>query len=205
MSKFPRSRDCIDSTIPVFPVARISKEVCHFPSTHCSKHFRILFNGVALNQTLDTFFSVANAACRACEYEEAQSTLMHSADIAALESRTEPPVAHRLVQNWPFLQFQLSQVIDFALQHLDQTLLSPTNMIVLDERSNEDSTCLLLSRNELSNDAHSFMQARSDFESAVVTLKTIETGCGGADSQLITDYPGSDGVLRISARDCSSR
>ena len=126
---------------------------------------------------------------------------MHSDDITVLEPKTESPVEDRLLQNWPFLGFQPSQVVDFALRHLHQTDLSPTNMIILDERSNEDSTCLLLSRNELIDDAHDFMQTRSDFESAVVTLKTIETGCGDADGQLSTIYPGSDGVLRIAVRD----
>lgn len=205
MPGFPRSRDCIDSTIPVFPVARISKEVSRSHSTHYSKRSRRLSNTVALHQTLDTFFSVADAACRACEYDEAQATLMHSTEITALEPRTEPPVKDHLHQNWPFSGFQPSQVIDFALQHLDQTDLSPTNLIILDERSNEDSTCLLLSQNELSDDAHDFMKVRSDFESAVIALKTIETGCGVADSQLWTGYPGSDGVLRISVQDRSSR
>jgi len=126
---------------------------------------------------------------------------MHSDDITVLEPRTEPPVEDRFLQQWPFLGFQPSQVVDFALRRLHQTDLSPTNIIILDERSNEDSTCLLLSWNELSDDAHDFVQTRSDFQSAIVTLKTIETGCGDADGQLSTNYPGSDEVLRISVRD----
>lgn len=59
-------------------------------------------------------------------------------------------------------------------------------------------TCLLLSKGVLSKDAHDFMQTGADFESAVVTPKTIEIGCGGADCQLDTNYVGYDGVLRIS-------
>lgn len=39
-----------------------------------------------------------------------------------------------------------------------------------------------------------------DFESAVVVLKTVETGCGDVEGQLSTRYSGSDGVLRISMR-----
>jgi len=46
-----------------------------------------------------------------------------------------------------------------------------------------------------------YVQVRSDFESAVVVLKTVETGCGDVEGQLSTRYSGSDGVLRISMRD----
>lgn len=128
---------------------------------------------------------------------------MTSDDITILKPRTESPVECRLLQRWPFSGFQPSQVIDFALQHLNQTDFSPSNMIILDERSNQDSTCLLLSWKELSDDAYDVVQTRSDFESAVVTLKAIETGCGDPDSQLSTNYPDSDGVLRKSVRDRS--
>lgn len=163
-----------------------------------------LSNSLALDQTLNMFFSITNAACRLYEYDEAQSTLMLPTDITALKRRTESSIEDRALHCCPSLGFQPSQVINFALQHLNQTDLSPPNMVILDAQSNEEFTCLLLSRKELSYDAHDFVQTRSDFESAVVTLNTIETGCGGADSQLSTDYPLSDRALRISARDRSS-
>jgi hypothetical protein len=149
-------------------------------------------------QCLDNFFSQANAACRSCEYEDAQSTLMHSDDIAVVKPRTEPPVEDRFLQSWPFLGFSPGQVIDFAQQRLHLSAFSPGNLIILDERSNQDATCLLLSRNVFGEHAYDFVQTRADFESAVVALKTVEIGCGDADSQLSTEYPGSDGVLRIS-------
>jgi hypothetical protein len=150
------------------------------------------------HQCLDNFFSQPNEACRLCEYDEAQATLMHSEDIAVIKPGTEPPVEDRFLQSWPFLGFSPSKVIDFAQQNLHLSDLSPENSIILNERSNLDATCLLLSRNVSGEHAHDFVQTRADFESAVITLRTIEIGCGYADSQLSTDYPGYDGVLRIS-------
>jgi hypothetical protein len=152
------------------------------------------------HQCLNEFFAQANAACRLCEYEEAQSTLMTSGDVALVEPRTEPPVEGRLLLSWPFLGYSPNQIIDFARRRLHRTYLSPTNIVILDQRSSEDMTCLLLSRNVLSEDARDFVQRRADFESSVVILKTIETGCGGTE-QLDTNYIGYDGVLRISVRD----
>ncbi|GAB7335048.1 hypothetical protein MBLNU13_g06906t1 [Cladosporium sp. NU13] len=74
---------------------------------------------------------------------------MCSNDITLIDTRTEPPVANRVLLNWPFLGYSSDQDVS-------------------------------------SDDVHGFVQTRADFESAVVTLKTIETGCGGADCQLDT-------------------
>lgn len=74
-------------------------------------------------------------------------------------------------------------------------------MVILDQQTNKDSTCLLLSFNELDKDPHNYMQVQVDFESAIVVLKTIEIGLGNANSRLSMEYKGSDGVLRISVRD----
>lgn len=126
---------------------------------------------------------------------------MTSRDVSSIKSRTEAPVDDNLLRTWPFEGCSAEEIIDFAIQHLDNTDLSPTNLVVLDACTNQDNTCLLLSKDSLIDDPQSYIQERSDFESAVVVLKTIETGCGDADSQLDTQYPGSDGVLRISVRD----
>lgn len=150
---------------------------------------------------LDRFFGQANAACRRCEYEEPQSTLMTSPDISSFEPRTKAPVDDDMLKDWPFEGFSIQQVIYFAMQHLNDTDLSPTNLVILDDITNHDDTCLLLSKDTLSDDPRDYVKVRSDFESAVVVLKTIETACGDADMQLDTQYPGSDGVLRISVRD----
>jgi len=74
-------------------------------------------------------------------------------------------------------------------------------MVVLDELSKGDSTCLLLMLNRLTGGLHDFVHIRADFDSANVVLKTIESGCGDADSQLSTGYAASDGVLRILVHD----
>lgn len=126
---------------------------------------------------------------------------MTSRDVSSIKSRTEAPVDDNLLRTWPFEGCSAEEIIDFAIRHLDNTDLSPTNLVVLDACTNQDNTCLLLSKDPLIDDPQSYIQKRSDFESAVVVLKTIETGCGDADSQLDTQYPGSDGVLRISVRD----
>ncbi|KAI5272056.1 hypothetical protein E4T47_04613 [Aureobasidium subglaciale] len=184
MGRLPAARDCVDSTIPVFPIQQIDREARMIHSH--------LFH---------LFFEQANALCRECEYPEAQSTLMNFRDITAIRSRTESPVDDDLINDWPFQSSSVEQIMDFVIQHLDQTDLTPTNLVILDDRTNRDNTCLLLSRNELSDDPRDYIQVRSDFESAIVVLRTIEIGCGDADTQLSTEYPGSDGVLRISVRD----
>lgn len=124
-----------------------------------------------------------------------------SRDISAIKPRTEAPVDDDMLKDWPFEGSSIHQIIDFAMQHLDNADLSPTNVVVLDDITNRDDTCLLLSKDTLSDDPRDYVQVRSDFESAVVVGKTIETGCGDADTQLNTQYPGSDGVLRMSVRD----
>lgn len=116
---------------------------------------------------------------------------MTSDDIAVIGPRTESPIEDRLPQFSPFSSFQSTRIIDFALQYLDQTDISPSNIIILDERSYQDSTCLLLSEKGRTDDVQAFVQTRSDFKSAVVTLTTIETGCGDYESQLSTSYPDS--------------
>jgi len=125
---------------------------------------------------------------------------MYSTDVPTLQRRTGGPIDSALIQHLPFLGYDTDQIISFAQNHLHQSDISPTNMIILDERTNQDSTCLLISHDELSDNSRDYVQARSDFESSIISLKTIETGCGGTD-HLDTDYQGSDGILRISVRD----
>lgn len=123
---------------------------------------------------------------------------MHTTDIASLHPQTRAPVDLVLLVHLPFLGCNIDQIISFAHEHLHGTLYSPTNMIILDERTNRDMSCLLLSRNELNdNDPRDYVRVRSDLESSIVSLMTIETGCGGTD-MLDTNHEGSDGVLRIS-------
>jgi hypothetical protein len=130
-----------------------------------------------------------------------QGTLMHTVDLSSLQPQTVSPVPEALIRDWPFLDCTPEQIIDFALQHLHRSDFSPTNMIILDKRTNEDRTCLLLSRDHWEkDDPKAYMRVRSDFESSIVSLMTIQTGCGGTD-HLDVDYEGNDGILRISVKD----
>ena len=122
-------------------------------------------------------------------------------DTSFIALRITTPIPDHLLYVWPFLDYSLDQIFDFAIAELNGSDLSPTNLIILDERTNDDQTCLLLSKNEVNEETMEYVQVRSDFESAVVVLKTVETGCGDAEGQLSTRYSGSDGVLRISVRD----
>ncbi|GAB7344757.1 hypothetical protein MBLNU457_3227t2 [Dothideomycetes sp. NU457] len=165
-----------DTTIPVFLVA-------------------------AIQETVSQYISTANAATADCEYADPMGTLMHTTDIAALRPQTQAPVDPALLTHLPFLGWNPGQIISFAHEHLDGSFFSSTNMVILDERTNRDMTCLVLSQNELNdNDPRDYIQVRSDFESSITSLMTIEMACGGSD-MLDTYYEGSDGVLRISVRD----
>ncbi|THW38775.1 hypothetical protein D6D22_06618 [Aureobasidium pullulans] len=164
------ARDCIDSTIPVFTIARISK------------------------LTLDAFFKEANAACIRCEYLEPQATFLTSRDISSIAPRTSTPIPDHFLYTWLSLYYTLDQIIDFAIAELNGSDVSPTNI------GHSGRTCLLLSKNEMNEEATEYLQVRLDFASAVVVLKTVETGCGDVGGQLSTRYPGSDGVLSVSLR-----
>ena len=152
-------------------------------------------------QVLDDFFEQSNASCIRHEYDEPQSTFMSSRLVSSTTPRTKSPVNKNLLHDWPFERLNVHRILDFAIQHLDNTEFSPTNVIIMDDRTNQDSTCLLLSRNPLSDDPYDYLQVRSDFGSAVVVLRSIEVGCAGADTQFSTNYSGFDGILRISVRE----
>lgn len=127
---------------------------------------------------------------------------MHTTDLAAIRPQTQAPVDPALLTHLPFLGFSTDRIISFAQQYLDESPFSPKNMIILDERTNRDKTCLVIASDELSdNYPHDYLQVRSDFESSITSLMTIEMACGGTQDHLDTNYDGSDGILRISVRD----
>lgn len=135
-------------------------------------------------------------------------TLMHANELEKLQPHTPSPVDDNLLPQWPFLGWTVQDIVHFALERLNGSDFSPANMVILDEQTNQDSTAMLLAydyltkHNELKDSAtpDDYLLVRSDFESAIVTLKTIETACGGVE-QIDTNYRGFDGVLRISIRD----
>lgn len=106
----------------------------------------------------------------------------------------------------PFLDGDVVEIREWARKTLDGTLISPRNMIVLDQQTVDDGeSCLLISlrgfpKKDVEGDLEKHYQIlRSDFESSVVGLKTKETACGG-DEQLDADYEGFDGILRNQVR-----
>ncbi|THV97065.1 hypothetical protein D6D26_06845, partial [Aureobasidium pullulans] len=111
-----------------------------------------------------------------------------SRDISSLAPRTITPIPDHFLYIWRFLDYTLDQIIDFAIAEFNGSDLSPINLIILDERTNDDQTCLSLLKNEANEEAIEYVQ-------------TVETGCGDVEGQLSTRYSGSDGVLRISVRD----
>lgn len=130
------------------------------------------------------------------EYDRPQSTLMSSGLVFSITPRTESLVNRNFLHEWQCEGCDVQQILDFAIQHLDNTEFSPINLIILDNCTNQDNTCLLLSK-----DPYDYVQVRSVFESAVVVLRSIEIGCAGANTQFDTKYSGSDGVMRVSVRD----
>ena len=116
-----------------------------------------------------------------------------------LDTGTAPPVDKDVLASNPFLNWTREQVVAWTDDNLEETALSIENYIILDQRTNDDATCLLITRKEFPEETEERLFVRSDFESSVVSLMTIEMGSGGAD-HLDTDYEGSDGVLRMAVR-----
>lgn len=84
-------------------------------------------------------------------------------DISFIALRITTPIPDHLLHVWPFLDYSLDQIFDFAIAELNGSDLSPTNLIILDERTNDDQTCLLLSKNEVNEETMEYVQVRSDF------------------------------------------
>lgn len=109
---------------------------------------------------------------------------------------TKPPVDENDLKSNPFNGRSTEEIIQWAQDHLKHSGLSTDNLVLLDERTRQDDTCLLVSERELPDDkSDKWLMVRSDFESSIISLMTKETGVGG-DDHLDTEYDGSDGVLR---------
>ncbi|THV71443.1 hypothetical protein D6D28_04432, partial [Aureobasidium pullulans] len=81
-----------------------------------------------------------------------------SRDISSLAPRTITPIPDHFLCIWPFLDYTLDQIIDFAIAELNGSDLSPINLIILDERTNDDQTCLSLLKNEANEEAIEYVQ-----------------------------------------------
>ncbi|TIA54221.1 hypothetical protein D6C79_01093 [Aureobasidium pullulans] len=132
-------------------------------------------------------FDHPSLCCRSNNQIAPSNLFFTSRDVSSIALRTTPIPDHFLY-TWRFLDYTLDQIIDFAIAERNGSDFSPTNMVILDERTNDDQTCLSLLKNEANEEAIEYVQ-------------TVETGCGDVEGQLSTRYSGSDGVVRTSMRD----
>lgn len=120
---------------------------------------------------------------------------------------TKPPVDKNVLDENPFQHMTTIEIVAWAENNLRRSGLSADNMIILDDRTAGDETCILVSLLDLPDDElpsgfGKWKIVRSDFESSIISLTVKETGVGG-DDHLDTDYEGSDGVLRIGVKNCT--
>lgn len=160
-------------------------------------------------KTLDKFFQEANEKTRQCELYDPMGYLMVSNEVPDQvdQHTTTPPIDKDALDSNPFQNMSTNEIIAWAEANLPHSGLSTDNMIILDGRTAEDETCILVSLRdlpdeELSSGFGKWKVVRSDFESSIISLMVKETGVGG-DDHLDTDYEGSDGVLRTGVRDRS--
>lgn len=109
-----------------------------------------------------------------------------------LKQATVPPVKSFAS---PFIGWTVSAIKDFAEECLNVDYrISPRNLLVLDEQTLKDSTCLLVSECGDSDDhEEAWIERRSDFKTGLTVLNTIQMGCGGQEHLETT---AEDGVLR---------
>ena len=115
---------------------------------------------------------------------------------------TAPPISGDVLDNNPFLGWTASRLIKWAQEHLEGGGLSAHRFVILDKHTAEDDTCLLVAEGDDSSISDNWCLVRSDFETSLVTLETIEMAVGG-NEHLDTDYVGFDGVLRMSVKDAA--
>lgn len=127
-------------------------------------------------------------------------------------SATICPIDEQALEDNPFIGKTSAEIIDWAQNHLPpESGLLNNQVIILDDRTTQDKTCLLLSLKwhyilELANRKtipgpdeapDAWIAIRSDFESSIVTIMTKAMGVGGDDHFGPLQEEGHDGVLRI--------
>lgn len=128
------------------------------------------------------------------------------------ESATICPIDEQVLRNNPFLDKTATEVIDWAQSNLHSECgLINDQVVILDDRTAQDKTCLLLSLKEHyiiefanceiipgpKEAPDAWIVIRSDFQSSIVTIMTKATGVGGDDHFEALGGEGHDGVLRI--------
>lgn len=111
---------------------------------------------------------------------------------------TTAPVTIEAASSKPFLNMTPDGILAWVEMHLalpQDTFLVSDFMVVLDEHTATDGTCLLIAEAETPDGRDKFLFVRSDFASSLVALGVRATAVGG-DEHL---DPGPDGVLRYNA------
>ncbi|CAK4034144.1 Hypothetical predicted protein [Lecanosticta acicola] len=162
----------------------------------------VFCNAQVSAETLNHFFQQANEETHRKCFDYPMSFLMVSTRVPEDVDQhcTAPPVDGNGIEHNPFKDMSTEDLIEWAQKNLGRSGLSKDNMVILDDLTAQDETCILVSLKDLPDDElpdgmDKWIIIRSDFESSIISLMTKETGVGG-DDHLDTDYEGSDGVLR---------
>ncbi|QIW99601.1 hypothetical protein AMS68_005119 [Peltaster fructicola] len=165
-------------------------------------------------ELIDEFFKEANKATQDNCYEAPVGYLVASTTLPEVieESATICPIDEQALQDNPFLNKTTTEVIDWAQSNLHPECgLLNDQVVILDDRTAQDKTCLLLSLKEHyiiefanrktvpgpEEAPDAWIVIRSDFQSSIVTIMTKATGVGGDDHFEPLGREGHDGVLRI--------
>ncbi|RYP69807.1 hypothetical protein DL771_005916 [Monosporascus sp. 5C6A] len=161
--------EALQDAIPVFCTATMSQDV------------------------LNEFFTQSLAAP---ELEGADwiAVLVDTLDLAALTEPTRAPVGQPA--SYPFRDWSVEDVAKFSQEHFDRARqgIVPGHLVILDEQSMEDKTCLLVTLKEGREAEGEWLIVRADFRSSLVLLNVKVMGIGGDGHFETVD---ADGVIRL--------
>ncbi|TKA26586.1 hypothetical protein B0A50_04694 [Salinomyces thailandicus] len=143
-------------------------------------------------ETLTQFFKDALAVHElANEGADNLGVLVNTTDVSSITTPTRPPVPPP--SSYPFKGWTVDQIWDFAKTKLatEQVAdIETTALAILDERTLQDQTSLLVMHRELEG---GLLTVRADFASTLVRLNVVNLGIGGQDH---FETPNPDGVIR---------
>ncbi|KAI1474990.1 hypothetical protein F4774DRAFT_307842 [Daldinia eschscholtzii] len=161
--------DKLQDAIPVFCTASISKEM------------------------LDEFF-VQSLGAWELQGADWIGVLVNTLDVGTITKSTRPPVERPA--SYPFQGWGVEDIVKFAHDHINRSRqgIVPDNLVILDERTMEDKTCLLVTPREGSENEGELLTVRADFRSSLVLLNVKVLAVGG-DGHF--EATGPDGVIRL--------
>ncbi len=152
-----------------------------------------MFCLTSASKILNTFFEQANGSRLLEEVGRPVGVLITTRDVASITKATSPPVP---AFQSPFLGASVDEIRQFARDHLGGGRISDANIVLLDQKTVEDSsTCLLITSKDWPQVPGDFRTVRSDFASSLATLNNIEFGCAG--EEYLDDSMAQDGVVRL--------